>query len=271
MLKGIRAIVTGGGAGLGAAICARLAHEGASVAVLDRRLELATEVAQRIHGSSFQVDVADAGACADAIGLAAEHLSGIDVLVNNAGVGWVHPLLQTAPEKWDRVLSVNLGGTANSIRAAVPIMREGGGGGIVNIASISGIRPSAGEGPYAASKAGIIALTASAALELGPEIRLNSVSPGPVDTALLRNLFENYPSERERYVRNTPLGRIAEPDDVADAVLFLASSLSRFITGQNLVVDGGITLHGSSVDGMLELLDSGDVPTSMVPRYPCDG
>ncbi|MBS1843042.1 MAG: SDR family oxidoreductase [Actinobacteria bacterium] len=270
LLPQARAIVTGGGAGLGAAICDRLASEGARVAVLDRRLEPAQQVAARVGGIGIKADVADAEACREAVDSAVAGLGGIDILVNNAGVGWMNPFLETPPAKWDRVVSVNLGGTFNCMRAALPAMRGAGAGSIVNIASISGVRPSAGESPYAASKAGVIALTASAALEFGPDVRVNSVSPGPVDTALLHNLFESHPEERERYVERTPLGRIAEPDDIADAVLFLASPLSRFITGQNLVVDGGITLHGSSVDGMLEVLGQNGSSTSMVPKYARD-
>ncbi len=255
LLDGRRAVVTGGAAGLGRATCLRLAAEGAVVAVLDRRAEYAREVADAVSGESFGVDVTDAAAVEATIAAAASAMGGIDLLVNNAGVGWMHPFVDTSPEKWQRVIDVNLSGTSNCLRSAIPFLRQGAGS-VINVASISGVRPSAGEAPYAASKAGVVAMTASLALELGPEIRVNAVSPGPIDTGLLRPLFERYSSEKERYAAATPLGRIAEPEDVADVIVFLCSDLARFLTGQNLVVDGGITLHGSSVDGMLELIAS---------------
>lgn len=253
LLEGQRAAVTGGAAGLGRAICARLAAQGATVAVLDRRADQAATVAAGIGGTSRELDVADGYAFDDVLEEVAGEMGGLDLLVNNAGVGWMTALADTPREKWDRVLAVNLSGTMNGIRSAIPLM-SGGGGSIINIASISAVRPSAGEAPYAASKAAVVALTASAALELGPDIRINSVSPGPVDTPLLKPLFDAHPEERQRYVEATPLGRIATPEDIGDAVTMLASPLARFINGQNLVVDGGITLHGSSVDGMLDLV-----------------
>jgi NAD(P)-dependent dehydrogenase (short-subunit alcohol dehydrogenase family) len=130
-------------------------------------------------------------------------------------------------------------------------MLAGGGGAIVNTASISGTRPAAGEAPYAASKAAVAALTATAALEYGPHIRVNAVAPGMIDTALTQPLLQVFPEQVDRFARDTPLGRIGTPEDVADVVVFLCSDLARFVTGQNLVVDGGLTLHGSGVDGML--------------------
>ncbi len=146
---------------------------------------------------------------------------------------------------------MNLTGVYLGFRAAIPHIRAAGGGRVVSTASISGVRPAAGEAPYAAAKAGVAALTASAALEYGPEIRVNSVSPGMILTALTEPLLQFLPHERERYERTTPLGRIGEPEDIADVVVFLCSDLARFITGQNLVVDGGMILHGSGVDGDL--------------------
>ncbi len=125
---------------------------------------------------------------------------------------------------------------------------------MVNTSSISGTRPAAGEAPYAAAKAAVVALTASAALEYGPGIRVNAVSPGMIRTALTEPLLSFFPDEVARYERTTPVGRIGEPEDVADVVVFLCSDAARFITGQNIVVDGGMTLHGSGVDGIYEHL-----------------
>ena len=168
------------------------------------------------------------------------------------GVGSAAPLHEWAPEEWDHLLAVNLTGVYLGFRAAVPHLRASGGGSIVSTASISGTRPAAGEAPYAAAKAGVAAITASAALEYGPQIRVNSVSPGMILTALTEPLLQFLPHEHARFERTTPLGRIGQPDDIADVVVFLCSDLARFITGQNIVVDGGMTLHGSGVDGIFE-------------------
>jgi NAD(P)-dependent dehydrogenase (short-subunit alcohol dehydrogenase family) len=149
---------------------------------------------------------------------------------------------------------VNLTGVWAGIRAAVPHLLAAGGGSIVSTASISGTRPAAGEGPYAASKAAVAALTASAALEYAPSIRVNAVSPGMIRTAMTAPMFEFMPNQVERFEKGTPVGRIGEPEDIADVVVFLCSDLARFVTGQNIVVDGGLTLHGSGVDGIFDLV-----------------
>jgi NAD(P)-dependent dehydrogenase (short-subunit alcohol dehydrogenase family) len=147
---------------------------------------------------------------------------------------------------------VNLTGVWAGFRAAVPHLLAAGGGAIVSTASISGTRPAAGEGPYAASKAAVAALTASAALEYGPSIRVNAVSPGMIRTTMTAPWFEFMPDQVERFETGTPVARIGEPEDVADVVVFLCSDLARFVTGQNIVVDGGLTLHGSGVDTVFE-------------------
>jgi NAD(P)-dependent dehydrogenase (short-subunit alcohol dehydrogenase family) len=131
-------------------------------------------------------------------------------------------------------------------------MLRGGGGSIVSTASISGTRPAAGEGPYAASKAAVAALTASAALEYAPLIRVNAVSPGMIRTTMTAPWFEVWPDQVARFERETPVARVGEPEDIADVVVFLCSDLARFVTGQNIVVDGGLTLHGSGVDGIFD-------------------
>jgi NAD(P)-dependent dehydrogenase (short-subunit alcohol dehydrogenase family) len=149
-------------------------------------------------------------------------------------------------------VAVNLTGVYLGFRAAIPHLRASGGGSVVSTASISGTRPAAGEAPYSAAKAGVAAITASAALEYGPHIRVNSVAPGMIVTALTQPLLQFLPAEQERFERTTPLGRLGQPEDIADVVVFLCSDLARFITGQNIVVDGGMTLHGSGIDGILE-------------------
>ena len=146
----------------------------------------------------------------------------------------------------------NLTGVFHGFRAAVPFMLEGGGGSIVSTSSISGTRPSAGEAPYAAAKAAVAALTATAALEYAPTIRVNAVAPGMIHTGLTDILLTGFDWTVPFMIEKTPLARIGAPEDIADVVVFLASDLSRFITGQNLVIDGGMTLHGAGVDGLFD-------------------
>ena len=252
LLEGQRAVITGGASGIGRATARRMADEGASVAVIDINGDAAHEIATEIGGSAHVADVTDPEGLRGAVDDAAAAMGGITIMFNNAGVGSQAPLHEWAPEEWDRLVSVNLTGVFLGFRAAVPHIRAAGGGSIVSTASISGTRPAAGEAPYAAAKAGVAAITASAALEYGPVIRVNSVSPGMILTALTEPLLQYLPHERARFERTTPLGRIGQPDDIADVVVFLSSDLARFVTGQNIVVDGGMTLHGSGVDGIFE-------------------
>lgn len=130
--------------------------------------------------------------------------------------------------------------------------RDSGGGAIVNTASISGTRPAAGGSPYAAAKAAVVALTASAALEYAPTIRVNAVSPGAICTPLTNPLLEGLPAAARWWAAKTPLGRVGDPGDV---VVFLCSDMARYVTGQNIVVDGGMTLHGSGVDGLMTRIE----------------
>ncbi len=252
LLEGHRAVVTGGGSGIGRATCRRMADEGAKVAVFDVDGASARAVAADIGGIAYEVDVGDPDALRVAVDAAAAELGGLSLLYNNAGTSAFNRMHELDPGEWDRVLRVNLTGVWAGIRAAVPHLVAGGGGSVVSTASISGTRPAAGEGPYAASKAAVAALTASAALEYGPSIRVNAVSPGMIRTTMTAPWFEFMPDQVERFEKGTPVGRIGEPGDVADVVVFLCSDLARFVTGQNIVVDGGLTLHGSGVDGMFD-------------------
>jgi NAD(P)-dependent dehydrogenase (short-subunit alcohol dehydrogenase family) len=254
LVEGHRALVTGGGSGIGAAVCRRLAAGGAAVAVVDIDGAAAHEVAKEIGGVAWAADVTDAEELRRAVDDAARTLGGLSILCNNAGTSSQTPLADWDPAEWDRLVRVNLTGVFNGMRAGIPHLLASGKGVVVNTASISGVRPAAGEAPYAAAKAGVAALTASAALEYGPRVRVNAVSPGMIRTALTAPLFEFLPTEVDRLRSGTPLGRLGEPDDVAGVVLFLCSELAGFITGQNLIVDGGITLHGSAVDGVFEQL-----------------
>jgi NAD(P)-dependent dehydrogenase (short-subunit alcohol dehydrogenase family) len=252
LLEGHKAIVTGGGSGIGRATCRRMAAEGAQVAVFDIDGATAEAVAKELDAPHFAVDVGDAEAMRQAVDAAATELGGLSIIYNNAGTAAFNKLHELEPAEWDRVLRVNLTGVWAGIRAAVPHMLRGGRGSIVSTASISGTRPAAGEGPYSATKAAVAALTASAALEYAPSIRVNAVSPGMIRTTMTAPMFEFMTDQEERFQRDTPVGRVGEPEDIADVVVFLCSDLARFVTGQNLIVDGGLTLHGSGVDGLFD-------------------
>ncbi|HEY1739872.1 MAG TPA: SDR family oxidoreductase, partial [Acidimicrobiia bacterium] len=176
-------------------------------------------------------------------------LGGLSIVFANAGVGGMAAIGDMSPDEWRRVTSICLDGVFFTAHSAIPHLLANGDGRIVSTASISGVRPAEGEAAYAAAKLGVVALTASLALEYGPVIRANAVSPGMIDTALTTFLV-NDDTIAERMVAKTPAARIGEPEDIADVVAFLASDDARFVTGQNLVVDGGMTLHGSGVDGL---------------------
>lgn len=251
LLEGHKAIVTGGGSGIGRATCLRMSAEGARVCVLDLDGDAAEAVANETGGQAWAVDVGDADALGGAVAQAAEHMGGLSIIFNNAGIGFLGPLHEYSPEVWNKIVGVNLGGVFNGIRAAAPLIKANGGGAIVNTASISGVRPAAGEAPYAAAKAGVSALTAVAALEYAPSVRVNAVSPGMIATKLTEPLA-SFPDQWKGFAEKTPLQRIGEPEDIADVVVFLCSDRARFITGQNIVVDGGMILHGSGVDGLLD-------------------
>jgi len=251
LLDGHRAIVTGGGSGIGRATCRRMAAEGAGVAVLDLDGDAAEAVASEVDGVGYAVDVTDYEALAHAVRAAAAELGGLSAVFNNAGGSNLSRIHRFELGEWDRIVRLNLTGVFHGMKATVPILLEGGGGSIVSTASISGTRPAAGEAPYSAAKAAVVALTANAALEYAPTVRVNAVSPGMIRTAMTDVLL-HMEGIAEHMTAKTPLDRIGTPEDIADVVVFLCSDLARFVTGQNLVVDGGMTLHGSGVDGLLE-------------------
>lgn len=229
-----------------------MAAEGGQVAVVDVDGRSAERIAGEVGGVAYAADVTDYDALESAIRDAAAQLGGLTALFNNAGGSFLAHTHEWPLEEWHRIVTLNLTGVFHGMRAAVPLMLESGGGSIVNTASISGTRPSAGEAPYSAAKAGVVALTVTAALEYAPDIRVNSVAPGVIRTAMTEPLLSTFEDMEDQLTARTPLARIGEPDDIADVVVFLCSDLARFLTGQNLVVDGGMTLHGAGVDGVLD-------------------
>jgi NAD(P)-dependent dehydrogenase (short-subunit alcohol dehydrogenase family) len=254
---GKRALITGGASGIGRVTAQRLAAEGARVALVDLDRDELHEAARELGAAAVVADVRDAGAVDAAFADVAKRHGGLDLVFLNAGAGQVAPLDAYAPADVERVVAVNLLGVYHGLAAALPHLRAAGGGAIVTNASCSGIQPTRGEAPYSAAKAGVIALTQSAALENGPSIRVNCVSPGMIRTPMSELLFR-VPKLMEPFDAAVPAGRAGSAEDVADAVLFLLSDAARYVTGHNLVVDGGLSLVGGGIDavmrGVLELL-----------------
>ena len=248
-LKDRAAVVTGGASGIGRAITQALAREGARVAVLDLDEGGARETAaavERAGGSAaaHRVDVTDVGAVDGAIDAVAARWGGLHVLVNCAGWDKPMPFVETTPEFWDKIIAVNLRGPLACTRAALRHMIKADYGKIVTIASDAGRVGSTGEAVYSAAKGGLIAFTKTVAREVARHhINVNCVCPGPSDTPLFQKEFAaKSPKLAESLKRVIPWGRLGVPDDVAPAVVFLASDDAGFITGQTLSVSGGLTM-----------------------------
>jgi len=245
------ALVTGAASGLGKATAERLAEEGAAILIADIRREPAETAADAIRkaggrAAAYQLDVASEEGWQDAVVHAERAFGKLDIVVNNAGTadgGWIHKL---SLERWRNVMAVNLDGVFLGIKHGAEAMKRNGGGSIVNISSIAGLVGIAeGASAYCASKGGVTLLTRAAALEfalLKSNIRVNSVHPGYMQTPMLEGVIHAYrepDAARDALMKNEPLGRFGAPKDIANAVLYLASDEAAFVTGTQLVVDGG--------------------------------
>ena len=256
-LTGKAAIVTGGALGIGQAISVRLAEAGAAVIIADVNLDAAQQTADQIkmEGSQALALRADAASVADAEAAAQAAVNAfgrLDILVNNAGIFPFSPVLQISEALWDKVMSVNLKGAFFYSQAAARRMIETGNGGkIVNIASIDALHPTGNLVHYDSSKGGMVMLTKSLAVELGPrKINVNAIAPGGIQTpgaetqtATILTATGKSPDELfKSFIPRVPLGRMGEPDDIAKVALFLASSAADYVTGSLIVVDGGYLL-----------------------------
>ena len=236
------AIVTGGASGIGEATSRALAAEGAHVVVADVDRERGPQVASAVNGRFAAVDVADETQVEHLIGETARRDGRVDVLVSNAFATAVGGIESLGLAEWNRTLAVTLTAVFTGLRAAVAIMREQGGGVVVNIASISGLFGDRGLSAYNAAKAGVVNLTRTAALELAPlGIRVNAVCPGLIDTPALRRALERSPGRESLLQKSVPAGRLGRAEEVARAVLFLASDDASYVNGATLVVDGALT------------------------------
>jgi meso-butanediol dehydrogenase / (S,S)-butanediol dehydrogenase / diacetyl reductase len=247
-LDGRVAIVTAGGSGIGAATVRRFVSEGAAVVIADLSGSRAEQVRSEMVSTggravALKMDVADPQAIQATIKLALDSFGRLDVLFNNAGMAEVSLLHETSLESWERVIAVTLTGTFLGLKYAIPIMRQQGSGAIINTASISGIHGDYGMGSYNAAKAAVINLTRTAALENAKHgIRVNCVCPGAINTRVAQILGKGRADEFRRVMGSAhPIGRMGEPDEIANTVTFLASDEASFITGASFVVDGGMT------------------------------
>jgi NAD(P)-dependent dehydrogenase (short-subunit alcohol dehydrogenase family) len=242
-LAGRRVVVTGAARGIGAAIAQAFAGEGARLALMDREGDQCRATAAQLGALALDVDLADPTSACDAMQAAVDGLGGIDILVNNAGILHMAPLLEITVDDWDRTFDVNVRAMLLTTQVAARAMISAGQGGvIINMASMGGKLGSPNQAHYAASKAAVISLTRVSALELGEHgIRVNCICPGYVLTEM--GAATRTPEMVAKWSSMSPLGRCAEPHEVADMAVFLASDQARYCTGQAMNVSGGMVMH----------------------------
>ena len=251
---GRSALVTGAAQGMGRAIAERLVEEGASVVVFDVDAELAERTAAELGAVAVGGDVSRRQDVRRAVAACVERFGGIDVLVAQAGIGDLQPLLEIDDAAWDRMLGVNLTGVFYSVQEAAREMAARSGGAIVVTASTNAFYVEQHTSHYSATKGGVWTFVRNAALDLGQYgIRVNSVLPGIIDTRLSAPLVHD-PVAGPEYLKRVPLGRFGQPVEIANAVLFLASDDASYVTGEDLIVDGGATL------GVVLEIPDGSIP-----------
>jgi meso-butanediol dehydrogenase/(S,S)-butanediol dehydrogenase/diacetyl reductase len=237
-LEGKRVLITGGAGGIGSATAVRFLEEGCRVVLLDRDAAALSRAAQEMAVSgTIRGDVADPGDVARAFQALDDLLGGLDILINNAGISIRHPFLEITHQEWQAVIDVNLNGVFFVAQQAARRMLAGSGGAIVNMGSTNGLMGYPNYADYNASKAGVIELTRSMALELAPAVRVNAVCPGFILTPMQES---EYSAEMQQaFAAKIPLNKLGRPEDVAALFAYLASDDAGFITGQHFVIDGG--------------------------------
>lgn len=237
------AIVTGAGQGIGKGIATKLTAEGATVVVTDINEETAQATAAELGGTGLVADVTSLDSVRAMVEATIEAHGRIDVLINNAGWDLVGPFLDSDPAQWQKIMAINLYGVFNTTYTVLPHMAQVGAGSVVNISSDAGRVGSSGEAVYSAAKGGVISFTKTMARESARAgLRINAVCPGPTDTPLFDSIGGDNPKLREALTKAIPLRRLGQPEDLANAVAFLASDEAAFITGQTLSVSGGLTM-----------------------------
>ena len=247
-LEGTRAIVTGGGAGIGEAISTRFAEEGARVLVADVDAEAAQKVAGGLAGDghlSHEVDVTDEGQVEDLVRRAVSEWGGLDVMVNNAGVGVAATAPDTTEQDYERVMGVCVKGTILGMKYAIPAIRDSGGGSVTNMSSIAALVGLPDRAVYSAAKGAILSLTRASAIDhIDEGVRVNCICPGTVDTPWVARITSGYddPEEaRERMKARQPHGRLVSPEEIAAMAAYLASDEAASVVGAAMIVDGGVT------------------------------
>lgn len=249
------ALVMGGGAGTGRATALAFAREGANVVIADINEKGGRETAQQVSDCGVQAlflrcDMAQSGEVQQVVETTRERFGGLHWVSNNAALGAPNkPLTELSEDEWDRCHAVTLRGVWLCLKYQLPLIEASGGGAVVNIASVSGLRGEAFQSAYAAAKGGVITLSKAAAVEYARRgVRVNTVCPGGINTGGMQFYLEKMPAVRDRVLNAHAMGRLAEPQEIADAVVYLCSDRASFITGHDLVVDGGVLVRSNVID-----------------------